>query len=206
MIAIEIDLRSQVLPVRDQGDRPLCLPYAVSSAHECIRGVDQYLAPEYLYHFANDGLTDGCGFEAVSRTLANEGQPMEANCTSRPAHGTEWVLKPRTPLFRRNSISPRPAGAEVFAAIRTHEPPVLGISLPNDFFHPATPWIVEASDEIFGYHAVLGVGIGRYAGEDLVLIRNSWGTAWADGGYAWLRAAFFDKHLYQVMRLTGDVK
>ena len=37
------------------------------------------------------------------------------------------------------------------------------------------------------------------------LIRNSWGTAWADAGHAWLDDAFVIQHLRDVLVLTEEV-
>ena len=37
------------------------------------------------------------------------------------------------------------------------------------------------------------------------LIRNSWGTAWAESGHAWLDDDFIVQHLRNVLVLTDEV-
>lgn len=46
-------------------------------------------------------------------------------------------------------------------------------------------------------HAVLLVGYETRNGQLYFLMRNSWGAAWADAGYAWVSAAFLQQHLYR---------
>ena len=45
-----IDLRSGTLPVRDQGEnRPTCLAFATTAAHEYVRRLNYRLCVEFLY-------------------------------------------------------------------------------------------------------------------------------------------------------------
>ena len=83
--------------------------------------------------------------------------------------------------------------------------PVLGIATTNAFYDPTPPWVISHSGPIVGFHAVVAVGIGTAYTARRFLIRNSWGTAWAEAGHAWLDDAFVVKHLHEVLVLTEEV-
>jgi len=206
MIDIEVDLRSSFQSVRDQKDRPTCLAFATSAAHEIVRGSKSYLSAEYLYHFAKHGPDLGCTFPSMSAVLGTEGQPAETDCpllSKEPS--SPW--KPPTGLhvFRRDSEFPSAGMQGVLETIRRGQAPVLGVRVLDPFFRPAPPWVISALGREHGLHAVVGAGIGRHNGELAILIRNSWGKSWADQGYAWLDETFLNQHLVAVMNLTGDL-
>ncbi|MGH3430522.1 MAG: C1 family peptidase, partial [Mycobacteriales bacterium] len=90
--------------------------------------------------------------------------------------------------------------AVAIADVRTHleggTPVLLGLTVFDTFFRPDPGGHIAdppsgASGR--GRHAVLAVGHQA----DELLIRNSWGTTWALGGYAWISAAYIRTH-------TGD--
>ncbi len=76
---------------------------------------------------------------------------------------------------------------------------------PDAFYSPAPPWIMSPTGPIRGLHAVVAVGIGTTQTTRSFLIRNSWGTEWADAGHAWLDDSFMSQHLRDVMVLTAEV-
>jgi hypothetical protein len=116
-----------------------------------------------------------------------------------------WKPTSGLQLFRRDSDLKPAAIQGVFDAIRAGSTPVVGLKLPESFFRPAAPWVIRSAGKIHGGHAVVGAGIGRYQGNAILLIRNSWGLGWADRGYAWLDEALLRKHLVGVIHLTGDL-
>lgn len=204
---VDIDLRPGFIAVRDQGPRPTCLAHAASSAHERARAVMDSLSPEYLHFFATGGSPSrGCTMDASAKALADEGQPAEADC---PYLATAPAAASRPParvqVFRRASESKGRDVADIEAAIRAHQAPVLGISLPESFFRPKAPWVISPTGRMRGLHAVAGAGLGRHKGQRVVLIRNSWGPSWGEGGYAWLDEAFVAQHLKHVLVLTHEV-
>ena len=205
-LAIELDYRAALGPVRDQGARPTCLSHAVSTAHEHVRQSTVQLSPEYLHHFAN-GVSEGEGVSMsdASAALAKEGQPTESDC---PYHAAgpprHWTPPVGVHLYRRASLAKQPLASEVEAALKAGGAPVLGISLPDTFHAPASPWVISPQGIVVGLHAVLVVGVAASDGDRHYLIRNSWGSEWADGGYAWLGRPFLHKHLREVLVLTEE--
>ena len=81
MIEVVRDLRSAFGPVRDQGDRPTCLAFAVSDAHAAIRSDWEPLSIEYLFYHAQRlggrSAGQGCALQDALRVLRTDGQPHE---------------------------------------------------------------------------------------------------------------------------------
>lgn len=204
---VDIDLRPGLIAVRDQGPRPTCLAHAASAAHERARAVIEALSPEYLHYFATGGTPSrGCSMDAIVKALADEGQPAEADCPYLAiAPAAAWRPPTRVQVFRRASESKGRDIAEIDAAIRADQIPVLGISLPESFFRPRAPWVISPTGRIRGLHAVAAVGLGRHQAQRMILIRNSWGPSWGEDGYAWLDEGFVAQHLKHVLVLTHEV-
>ena len=206
--AIHLDYRTELGPARDQGARPTCVAHASTTAHEHARGSKLALSPEYLHYFAspNDGPDHGVDFPELSRALFDPGQPAETDCSYRtddPPPG--WAPPSNLSLYRRRSTSgdPHPDGVE--ALLNAGRLPVLGIATTNAFYNPTPPWVISHAGPIVGFHAVVAVGLGTASASRGFLIRNSWGTAWADAGHAWLDDAFVLQHLQDMLVLTQDV-
>lgn len=207
-VTIRLDFRPLLGPVRDQGARPTCLAHASTTAHEHARGSTVSLSPEYLHYFAssNDSSLEGVDFPGVSRALLDPGQPAEMDC---PYHQSEppttWTPPTGLALYRRRSASPKRSPDEVEALLDAGHAPVLGISTTDAFYAPASPWVIFPAGPVRGLHAVVAVGIGTTYTTRRFLIRNSWGTAWADAGHAWLDEDFIVKHLRDMLVLTDEV-
>ena len=202
-----VDFRPDLGPVRDQGARPTCLAHAVSTAHEQARASTVQLSPEYLHYFASDGTLPHAGVRvsAVLDALRERGQPTEEDC---PYHLEEpcqdWHPPEGLVVHRRESAVLPTLGNEVEMSLTTGCAPVLGITLPDSFHAPVPPWLISPEGAIVGFHAVLAVGMAAQDGERRFLIRNSWGSDWAQGGHAWLDESFLDRHLRNVLVLKEE--
>jgi C1A family cysteine protease len=205
-ILIDQDLRPLLGAVRDQGPRTTCLAHATTTAHECSRGATDPLSPQYLHYFATSGVPGvGCGFPAMQSAVRSHGQPTESDC-------------PYTVIEPDNTWKP-PAGLRVFRrataqgvehalirqAIQQSQLVVLGIELTTSFHRPADPWIISPSRKTGTLHAVAAVGYGSAEGKALVLIRNSWGPTWADGGHAWLDEEFVQQHVRELLIMREEI-
>src|SRR6266508_6475429 len=206
-IEIEVDLRSKLGVIRDQGPRPTCLAHATTTAHENCRGSTTPLSPEYLHFFATGGVSAGVSIERIAETLKRKGQPVEVDCPYLrvdPPRG--WKPRNRLTVFRRDSQEPASLGlSKIEQIIGEEQLPILGIALTDGFFMPSPPWRISSDGPLRGFHAVVGVGQGTLDGNRAVLIRNSWGVDCADDGYAWLDAGYISRHLKKVLVLTDEV-
>lgn len=203
---VEVDMRGPLLGARDQEARPTCLAHAATAAHEQARVACTHLSPEYLHFFASQGSAAGISMDEVADALKLDGQSEEVHCPYLP-QDPPLGWKPPTGLtvFRRASERKNATATAVEGWIRDGLAPVLGLTLPESFFNPSAPWVISSSGPLRGLHAVVGVGLGRHQGCRVFLIRNSWGTEWGDGGYAWLDDAFLARHLKEALVLTYEV-
>ena len=207
-VAVRLDLRPCLGPVRDQGARATCLAHAATAAHEHARGSTLALSPEYLHYFACGGLSSlhGIEFPEISRALKDPGQPAESDC---PYHLNDppsgWSPAKNLRSYHRQSMFSGQAPDEVEALLDAGHAPVLGIATTDAFYAPVPPAVISATGPVRGLHAVVAVGIGTTGTERCFLIRNSWGSMWGDVGHAWVDDAFILQHLYQVMVVTDEV-
>jgi C1A family cysteine protease len=59
----------------------------------------------------------------------------------------------------------------------------------------------SGADRFLGGHAVVAVGYDR--GLRLILVRNSWGARWGDGGHGWIPEAYLDEYGYEGVELIA---
>lgn len=207
-ISISLDYRPLLGAIRDQHARPTCLAHAATTAHEHARRSQVALSPEYLHYFAssNDPSPEGVGVSSISHALLEPGQPSETDC---PYHLKEpsptWTPPSNVTLYRRRSTSALTDPDNVEALLKAGHAPVLCIATPDAFYEPAPPWIISSTGPVRGLHAVVAVGFGTTHTTRRFLIRNSWGTKWANAGHAWLDDVFLLAHLRDVLLLTDEV-
>jgi hypothetical protein len=199
-----VDLRALMAPVRDQGQRSTCLAFAVTAAHESGRGAGsppEDLSEEALYWGCKR--TDGnwtpvTTFGSASTALGRWGQPLEVDWPYHPTR-TDGVAysSPGRPgvsgWFRSGLRKISVALADVRTHLDAGTPVLLGLTLFDTFYRPdAAGHIADppSGANARGRHAVLAVGHQT----DELLIRNSWGTTWALGGYAWIGDGYVGAH------------
>ena len=206
-ITVLVDRRQSLGPIRDQGARPTCLSFAGTSAHEHARGSTIALSPEYLHYFVSVGNpADGASFPELARALRDPGQPSEAECPYCPdGLPLGWQPPAVALLYRRESVLKDATADEVETLINAGQTPILGISIPDDFLSPASPWLISHDGPVRGLHAVVAVGLGTAGTSRCFLVRNSWGLEWGDNGHALLDDAFVTRHLRDLLALTEEV-
>jgi len=199
----DVDLRP-LLPatVPAQGHRPLCLPFALTGAHDALRhGASAPFAPEPIWwHCAQLGQTTRYGvlLDQAGDALVKTGQPGAAVWPYNPSLGYGTEPPPAsagTPPWQRagwQDVHLAHDGVEdsVEDMLAASRPVVLILEITDEFENAgadgtiaAPPITAPAGD----YHAVLAVGAATEPvhGRRL-LIRNSWGQGWGAGGYGWL--------------------
>jgi hypothetical protein len=202
---VQVDLRSAWTAVRDQGLRSSCLACTASDAHAFSHGRDRPLSVEFLFFHAGQkmpgkNVASGLTFAAVDGALQAEGQPDDAEWPYAMTQPDPW----EPPAVSRRWYGRLASAAGTIEAIvqclKAQQPVVLGVRLTAEFIALNTlPYVIPASGHGFGGHAVLAVGLAQHPEHgSLLLVRNSWGPNWGDGGYGWLCAD------YLIDNLIGD--
>lgn len=202
------DHRSECLPVRDQGRRPTCLAHSLSTAHEHELRAERPLSPEYLHFFASGGVpAHGCLVPLAIDALERHGQTFETDCPYQPdTPPVDWLPPSDKTAFRRTSSTGPKDSSAIVEQLGVGRLPVLIIDLPRGFFRPRPPWVIQSDGESEGLHSVVAVGSATGPEGSVLLIRNSWGQNWADGGYAYLDEEYLRRHLVDVIILGGAPK
>ena len=206
-VSVQLDYRSALGPIRDQGPRPTCLSFAATAAHEYARRSRMPLSPEYLHYFASTKVkSSGTHVPDVARALESPGQPNETECPYYFAGVPDgWLPPKRIHLYRRKSESKHPSVDQVSTLLNAGHIPILGITIPQPFFSPAPPWVISPAGPVRGRHAVVVVALGTTSVTRCFLVRNSWGNGWGENGHAWIDDSFMDQHLHHLLVLTDEV-
>jgi hypothetical protein len=216
-VAIKGDLRSLFGPVRDQGQRPTCLAFAASDLHAALRGSWSPLSCEYIFYHAQRRAkrkpTEGVLLSSILEALSDDGQPLEAGwnyLAKLPADLTQW----RPPagiaqLFRRAGEPGKDTVDAIVDELSRGQPVVILLRLSRSFDWVKADGVVDLSPgeqpEHLRRHAVIAVGHGEIRGQRVVLVRNSWGDGWGDGGYGWLTEGFLRPLMFRLAILKENI-
>jgi hypothetical protein len=216
-VVLRCDLRVAFGPARNQGDRPTCVAFALSDAHSAARGTLTTMSPEHLYFHAVQRTSgghpdDGVPLVPACDALKFDGQAAETGwpyLNALPLDLTLWKPPPSAvPLFLHGSEAASENIAEVTSRLDAGQPVVLILLLGERFYEPLDGIVSLGPDDAdVGYHAVIAVGHGQSAaGEECILIRNSWGVDWAFDGHAWITAPYLAARLTDtlVMEIGGS--
>lgn len=224
------DMRALLPAVRDQGQRGTCVAFAVTAAHEVARSVgiavSEDLSEEALFwgcKIVDGNWTSGTSLGSATAALGVTGQPLEGAWPYNPrrAAGIRYdpPCRPRTDWHKSGLERTSSDLVSVRSEIDAGRPVVLGLTVFDTLFTPGPTGRIDpptAGSPARGRHAVLAVGHDA----DALLIRNSWGTTWALGGYGWLTNDYAERHIREAwaiqprlrgpappseIRSTGDV-
>ena len=203
-----VDLRHLLASaVRQQGPRPLCVPFSIAAAHEATRvqmgepGAEM-LAVEPLWQHCFDNGQAGHGgttLTAGGEAMQAKGQTVEAwwpyNHTLGAGTEPEPAAATQAAWYTAATIATPLAhdGIEdlIEDALVVGLPLVLVVELTQHFEEPAADGEIALpalTAPVGDYHAVLALGAAtRTDGTSRrLLIRNTWGLGWGVGGYGWL--------------------
>ncbi|HEX5502237.1 MAG TPA: C1 family peptidase [Thermomicrobiales bacterium] len=202
-----IDLRGRYGPAKHQGPRNTCVAFAVTSSHEVLRSEGEELSVEYLHWAAARGASGGgVTLAAAAGALAAHGQPPEIFW---PYAGTrderDTAYRPSEDARKAARQRCWPAGgaitptvASVRDVLNTGRTVILGVLLFPTWHAAATDGRIASPPpdaQPIGRHAVLVVGYGADSGgEGYLIVRNTWGSGWGDGGYGYLADRYIEQH------------
>jgi hypothetical protein len=199
-----IDLRPQFGEMRNQGPRPTCMAFAASDTHAFARGKPDHLSVEYAFFHAVERKqvpdpSTGVAFSHISAAIAIDGQPLEHGWpyTSASVSPDRWK-PPKDPgeLFHRTSTTATLGIDMICTTLDAGRPMMMVMDVSQSFFSVTAGGIISPANEPrINTHAVIAVGHGTANGARCILIRNSWGTGWADQGYAWTHEQYLKPRL-----------
>jgi hypothetical protein len=220
----EVDLTAFAVPPGDQGNHGACVSFTIG--HTIAGWHSNYtdhegapFEPMYLYNQVNGGSdTRGTSFYANLGVVTNQGVAEAAAwthpfsdyrtkpTTAERANAEQHKLSAATTLFV-GTQSGTAAEDAIKTALAANQPVGIGIPVYANFFYlnPSDSLLTlpEATGSIRGYHAVAALGYNA----DGLVIENSWGSGWADGGFATLGWDFVNAHVdeaYAVGTFTAN--
>ena len=216
MVSLQVDLRSEFGPARDQGPRPTCLAFTTSDTHAGLRPSWTPLSCEYVFYHAQKRagrpINGGAVLRFMLEAVRLDGQPAESqwpySFKAAAMHG--WgPPSGLSPLYARNGSVHGTDIPSILQALDDGVPVIILMTLSPSFFAPGAGGIVDLQPrevpEPSQRHAVIAVGYGQHGGETAILIRNSWGSDWGDGGHAWLTESYLAPRIFDSAILLEDV-
>jgi hypothetical protein len=216
MVDALIDLRSEFGPARDQGHRYTCLAFAASDTHAALRSGWQPLSCEYAFFKAQKRAarppTRGAVLNHMLDAIRLDGQPAETQWPYSPVDPDpwEWAPPPRVdPLYARNGSAHHKDVSWLIKVLDQGTPAIVLMMLSASFYAKQPGNLIdEAPNEKADSsirHAVIAVGHGTTGSQRAVLVRNSWGSSWGNGGYAWLTERYLAARMFAAALLLEDV-
>lgn len=211
------DLRPWFGPSRDQGPRPTCLIFAASDAHAAIRTPWSELSCEYLFYHAQRRAgrppNVGATLDGVLASLREDGQPREEKwpyLPTTPANSATWRPPADVePIFRCRCSQSDSVVDNIIQHLGAGKPALVLLKLTQAFYCPPATAILDADPsgtlQSEQRHAVVALGVGRIAHQRYILVRNSWGHAWGDGGHVWLGERYLAAQVFAVCLITETV-
>lgn len=196
-----VDLRGQMLPVRDQGNEGTCVGFAVAALREASDEHDIELSPRYLYHHCKqkDGIPEieGTYLRTAMQMLKAPGicnesyWPYAPRQVDKPKGSADTDAKGRiiTDYIRLDDEDGEAMLMNLKYHLYNYGPFVAGVLAHEGWckVKACKTGVIPDPTELerrLGGHAVCIVG---YDDEHKRFIfKNSWGAEWGDEGYGYL--------------------
>jgi hypothetical protein len=147
--------------------------------------------------------------------VEQDGQPVEAAwpyLPSVPADPAHWSPPPDVGRLFHAKGTQTAAGSSGGAVdpttlrdtLNQGTPAVLVMSWSDAFQMPDGDGVIDAAEAVdpTRVHAIVAVGHGTRGQEAFTLVRNSWGSGWGRGGYAWLSDRYLAPRMIEFATLA----
>ena len=202
-----IDLRKSMPLVYDQGDLGSCTANAIAAAVDFAHNKDDqfFMYPSRLFIYYNERKIEGTVNEDSGaqirdgiKSVGTQGNVPEGQW---PYLIEKFTVKPPKSVYT-NATKYKALSygrvldtdiVQVKAALANGFPFVFGFNVYESFESPAVAKtgkmpIPKKDEQLLGGHAVCAVGYDD--AKQCVIVRNSWGTKWGDGGYFYMPYEF----------------
>lgn len=180
MVPPSVDLRPQLMPVRDQGSSNQCVAYATS----CLKEYQErqfgnfYFSPQFIYdHRVNDDIDGGMYCSDAFGIVRQHGDCYQSTYKGKSDNLANAAIEAAN--FKFASTSSLRSLSDVKASIATNGPCV--VSFPC--YGTGLQFWQGKGTEAGSGHAVAIVGFDDVA--QRFVLRNSWGQSWGYGGYCY---------------------
>lgn len=209
-----IDHRPFQSPVRNQGDRPTCVGFAVSAAHEWAAGDGEIRSVEHAI-WAGHQIASVPGREetAVEWSLTGLQQHQHATESAWPYGNPHWSVGPPATLLTGSELRPLPPWRRlptlsietVRRELAAGHPVILTLRVVVSAWRQSGGVVdAEPGRKTPGNHAVVAVAVTEVnETPEHVLIKNSWGDHWGKGGYGALSRRYFDHYMLNAYTLEA---
>ena len=212
-----VDLTPDAMPVGNQGQVGSCAAwssdYAALGYWENKEGIGGGgVEPMYTYSQVDGGADNGSTIEGNLTVDKTQGIDVQSDyyqgnfdykdqpTTAEKAAAVNWKLSNFTDLAVGQSSSSTVTQDSIETALAAGDPVVIGIPVYNNFFYVTATgngYYSTTSGAFDGYHAIAALG---YNSQGLV-IENSWGAGWGDGGYATLSWSFVNSDVFDAVQV-----
>ena len=182
-----LDLRDRLPRVRNQGTEGACAAFACATMKEYQErkdvGYSGHFSPRFVYLLREDPSTEGMYLRDVMRILTNYGICPENNLPYQRVVDKQAITKDiyySAIMYNISGYAQVYSVDDLKVALNKDGPCIIALPVYN---RGIQFWRKNSDDaELLGGHAVCFCGYDKDKG---FLLRNSWGTSYAENGYTW---------------------
>jgi C1A family cysteine protease len=222
VLPASVDLRAAMPPVYDQGQLGSCTGNAIAAAYEFDQMKEKIgvFQPSRLFIYYNERLMEGTVSEDSGAEIRDGIKVINkygiCSETSWPYNIESFTVKP--PVAAYSEAAQHVAMAyyrvpvtlnDMKTALASGFPIVGGITLYESFESDSVAKtgkvaMPKKNEKVLGGHAILFVGYDDKSKR--LLVRNSWGSSWGQGGYFTLPYAYITDTLVSDLWVVTSVK
>lgn len=186
-----------------------CTANALAGAVEILHNHQNLpsFRPDRMGLYYRERAAEGTIMEDAGALLADGVAALRQGYAPESRYIMSWSQEWVTPPAALPSDAPRLVNSDpltvdpgqVMYALASGFPVVIGVQIPHSWETPMGDTLALPGDPTIGGHAVCLVGYKRVGSGVFFRLRNSWGTSWGDGGYAWMPSE------YLTLGICGEV-